>query len=267
MTSTLNLRKIYMFSHLSDERLAEVEKVLKARELKTGEVLFNMDDPGDELYIVEDGQVAIYAPDASSPGNEKPIRIFDQNDALGEMALIDRKPRSLSARALKPSVIRALGLADFQRFVQEDPAFSMSLMEGLSDRIRYTTDFLAEVKTWVGRVSSGDYNDPAFINQVRSWMQSIADGNYDQQAEGDSDASNHYTDETLSALAAEFATMTAKVQQREAELKQQITELKIAIDNSKREEEVKRVTQTKTFEDLRARAKAMREEAQRFDEN
>src|SRR5687768_14663913 len=116
MTSALNLRKIYMFNHLSDERLAEVEAVLKRRELKAGEVLFNMDDPGDELYIVESGQVAIYAPNANNPGEEKPIRIFDQNDALGEMALIDRKPRSLSARALKPSVIKALGLSDFQRF-------------------------------------------------------------------------------------------------------------------------------------------------------
>jgi CRP-like cAMP-binding protein len=267
MTSALTLRKIYMFTHLSDERLAEVEAVLKPRELKAGEVLFNMDDPGDELYIVESGQIAIYAPDATSPGNEKAIRIFDQNDALGEMALIDRKPRSLSARALKPSLIKALGLADFQRFVQEDPAFSMSLMEGLSDRIRYTTDFLAEVKTWVGRVSSGEYNDPAFVGQVRKWMQNIADGNYEQHHMGDGESSNHYTDETLSALAAEFATMTAKVQQREEELKQQISELKIAIDNSRREEEVKRVTQTKNFEDLRARAKAMREEAQRFDEN
>ena len=100
---------------------------------------------------------------------------------------------------------------------------------------------------------------------ARAYVTAIAEGDY-ERTRGDGETSNQYSDETLSALAAEFATMAAKVKQREEELKQQIVELKIAIDQSQREEEVKRVTASRNFEDLRAKAKAMREAAQKFDE-
>jgi CRP-like cAMP-binding protein len=51
-----------MFSRLSEERLAEIHISLETRPLEAGEILFNMGDPGDELYIIEMGQIAIYAP-------------------------------------------------------------------------------------------------------------------------------------------------------------------------------------------------------------
>src|SRR5689334_20593163 len=139
-----SLQNNYLFSYLSADRMKEVESLLKPRDLKAGETLFNMGDPGDELYIVAEGEVAIYAPDSSKAGQEKPIRMFEVGDALGEMALIDNKPRSLSARAVKPSRVLGLRIEDFRRLIGEEPDMALSVMTGLSDRIRYTTEFLNE---------------------------------------------------------------------------------------------------------------------------
>ena len=55
MTHPISLRNVYLFSHLSDERLAEIEAALESRDLKAGEELFNMGDSGDELFVVADG--------------------------------------------------------------------------------------------------------------------------------------------------------------------------------------------------------------------
>ena len=93
MTETIHLKKIQMFSQLPDEALEQVRAVLEAKSLASGEILFNLDDPGDELYIVQKGRVAIFMPSEEKPGQEQPIRIFADQEALGWL-LRFRKTRS-----------------------------------------------------------------------------------------------------------------------------------------------------------------------------
>ena len=255
MSSTVSLRKIYLFDAVSDERLAEIESVLESRSYKAGDILFNIDDPGDELLIVADGGIGIFNPDPDNPGGEKPIRIFQEEEALGEMALIDKKPRSLSARAEEDSVVLVLKGEDFRRLVEEDVDISFAVMNGLSDKIRYTTSFLNEVRTWVGRVTDGGYDNNEILNQVNSWVGKITEGEY----AGVIEDKQKYKDESISALAAEFATMAAKVKEREEELKREIVQLKIEIDETKRKEDAGEIMQSDFFKDLQARAAQLRE--------
>jgi CRP-like cAMP-binding protein len=255
--STASLRNNYLFSHLSDQRLSEVEASMKSRQLQAGEILFNMGDPGDELYIVADGKIAIYAPDTQSPGKEKPIRIFEKDEALGEMAVIERKPRSLSARAVEPSRVLAFGVDAFRSLIQEEPEMAFAVMKDLSDRIRYTTNFLNEVRTWVGRVTNGEYSENAdFADEVRGWMSNIAQGDYESAEK----AAAAYRDETLSTLAAEFAHMAAEVKHREDALRQEIVELQIQIDEEKRKLDLSRVKSAMNLDAIREQAARLRSE-------
>src|SRR5574341_288149 len=255
MADTFSLRNIYLFAHLSDARLSQIAPVLERRTLKKGDVVFNRGDAGDALFLVEQGQLAIFAPDPANPGEEKPIRLFHKEDALGEMALIDHQPRSLSARAEQDSVVLVLKDSDFRRFVSEDADLAFAVMEGLSDRIRYTTDFLGEVRAWVGKVTQGEYQNEAFVSEVQGWVKQIAEGQYDEAMQ----APARYRDETLARLAADFAHMAARVKEREDELKREIVQLKIQIDESKRAEEVNRIQQSEFFQSLQAKARQMRQ--------
>lgn len=254
MTVTSLLKNSYMFSRLSEERLAEINISLKSQELKAGEVLFNMGDPGDELFIVEAGQIAIYSPNKENPGQEKPIRIFREGSILGEMALIDRQPRSLSARALEPSRVLVLGGNNFRYFVEQDSNMAFAVMYGLSDRIRYTTEFLNEVRSWVGRVTQGDYSSDQFLDEVQGWVKQVSKGEYEETIQ-----LKYHQDQTLSSLAAEFAKMAAMVQQREKQLKQEIAQLKIEINEAKRKEDVAEIKESDYFRSIQAQVKAMRE--------
>ncbi len=255
MITTSLLKNSYMFSRLSEERLAEIHGGLESRRLSAGEVLFNMGDVGDELFIVEAGQVAIYAPNEENPGQEKPIRIFRAGGILGEMALIDRQPRSLSAKALEPSRVLVLGGSNFRYFVEEDPNLAYAVMYGLSDRIRYTTEFLNEVRSWVGRVTQGDYSSDQFLDEVRGWVQQVSEGEYEE-----SPKPNKYQDQTLATLAAEFAKMAAMVQEREKELQREIAQLKIEINEAKRKEDVEEIKESDYFRSLQEQVKTMREQ-------
>lgn len=255
MITTSMLKNSYMFHRLSEERLAAIQAALETRELQTGELLFNMGDPGDELFIVETGQVAIFAPNKDNPGQEKPIRIFRTGGILGEMALIDRQPRSLSARALEPSRVLVLDGKDFRYHVEEEPSLAFAVMYGLSDRIRYTTEFLNEVRSWVGRVTQGDYSSDQFLDEVRGWVKQVSAGEYEETFR----PKNHQ-DQTLSTLAAEFARMAAVVQQREKALQKEIAQLKIEINESKRKEDVQEIKDSDYFRSIQEQIKAMREQ-------
>jgi CRP-like cAMP-binding protein len=227
------LRSIRLFQRLSDDALSEVKAALTSRHLDAGEILFHMGDPGDELFIVGSARVAIYAPNPEHPEEERPIRIMQPLDILGEMALIDQQPRSLSAKALEPGEIWALKADDFLALIRNDPQVALSVMSGLNDRIRYTTQFLGEVRDWVKRVAEGQY-------------------------ERDLKPGAAYEDPSISSLAAEFAQMAAQVQKRETELRQQVFQLQIEIDTVKKERQVSEIVESDYFQSLAAQARRLR---------
>jgi CRP-like cAMP-binding protein len=237
MTTDFSLKNITLFSQLDEDAQNQVKKVLQSRSIQAGEILFNQGDVGDYLVIVQAGRVAIFSPVEGVEGGGKPIRIFHPGEVLGEMALIDHKPRSLSARAEEPSTVLILDGVNFLQLISQNAALSMSIMQGLSDRVRYTTDFLNEVRNWVRKMAEGDY-------QV---------GSYQSGKSG-------YQDQTLASLAADFAQMAAAVQKREEQLRQEVAKLRIEIDESKRKQEVEQITGSDFYQDLRAKIRKMRDE-------
>jgi CRP-like cAMP-binding protein len=234
MTPTVLLKSILIFKALSDEAIEQVADGLKTRTLQTGEVLFNLGDPGDEMIIVEQGKIAIYMPDDGQPQAGQALRIFQPGDILGEMALIDHQPRSASARAETDSVIATLDIKTFKRLLEEHPDVAMGVMSGLSNRIRYTTNFIGE---------------------VRQWMQKLAEGNY-QGIETPAEMQ----DSSLSALAADFVRMAARVREREEKLQQEVAQLRIEIDEAKRRQEVTQITGSEYYVSLKEKLKALRDE-------
>jgi CRP/FNR family transcriptional regulator len=228
------LKKVSIFKSLSNEAIERVAGVLKTRTLQAGEVLFNLGDPGDEMIIVRKGEVAIYMPNAGAPQSGQALRIFRSKDILGEMALIDRLPRSASARAETRATIAALDIETFKNLIESHPEVAMGVMSGLSEKIRYTTEF---------------------INNMAKEMQKLAEGNYQ-----DIQTPINVKDSSLAALAAEFVRMAARVREREEKLQQEVAQLRIEIDETKRRQEVTQITGSDYYTSLKEKLKALREE-------
>ncbi|NDJ76202.1 MAG: cell wall metabolism sensor histidine kinase WalK [Chloroflexi bacterium] len=88
----------------------------------------------------------------------------------------------------------------------------------------------------------------------------IGEGDYDQDL-------SHLTpgrfSDEIGKLAEVFEIMVGKVATREQKLKQQVVELQIMIDESKRQEQVEEIVDTDFFRDLQSKARAMREGMQK----
>lgn len=229
------LKKIHLFRNLPDAALEQIHQKLNSRELKKDAILFKMGETGDELILVKSGQIAIFTPDIK--GAQHIIRIFHPGESLGEMALIDEKPRSLSAKAVVDSEILTLSKSAFMELLQgKNVEIGLEIMRELSARVRYTTDFLNEVKDWVQIIAEGQYESAL------------------QKAQEKSEDS----DQMMATLAAEFTQMASQVQRREEALKQQVARLKIEVDEKKRKEDFEEIVQSEYYQELKAKMDEIR---------
>jgi CRP-like cAMP-binding protein len=90
-------RDLFTEQHLSSLEINLLSTLSRERKLRGGEVLFHEGDPGDAMYIILDGRVRI---SKQIPGaGEEALAILERGDYFGEMALIDRQPRSAEATA------------------------------------------------------------------------------------------------------------------------------------------------------------------------
>jgi CRP/FNR family transcriptional regulator, cyclic AMP receptor protein len=94
-----------------------------------GEVLFEKGEPGHLMYVVKSGSLQIldgnYVYETVSAGG-----------IVGEMALVDRSPRSATARAIEPSTVIPIDERRFLFMVQQTPFFSLRLMRVMTARLR-----------------------------------------------------------------------------------------------------------------------------------
>jgi CRP-like cAMP-binding protein len=90
-------RKLFEEQRLSSLEINFLASLSQERKLAPGEVLFHEGDVGAEMYVVLEGRVMIYK---YIPGaGEEALAFLERGDYFGEMALIDREPRSADARA------------------------------------------------------------------------------------------------------------------------------------------------------------------------
>lgn len=98
------------------------------------------------------------------------------------------------------------------------------------------------------------------IITIANSAENIANGNY--KLDNDFEDVINRSDE-LGKLAAVFKNMTNQIYRRENELKNEVKELKIILEKNENIEAVKKITGTKYFQDLKKRAKEMRENSEK----
>ncbi len=100
--------------------------------MKPGDLLFKQGDPPDEVYMVKSGKVEIFIGEGD---NKKRLAVITEGEFIGEMSIIDGKPRSASAQALDDSTILILDRRALQKQIEEDPLLG-ALITTLVRRLR-----------------------------------------------------------------------------------------------------------------------------------
>ena len=104
-------------------------------------VIFKEGDPSDLMYDIRWGKVGIYANYGTPEQVLLTTLIGDQ--FLGEMGVIERKPRSATAVALEETTAVALGQDDFVDYLADKPAKALAVLQNTAHRLReLSADFV-----------------------------------------------------------------------------------------------------------------------------
>jgi CRP/FNR family transcriptional regulator, cyclic AMP receptor protein len=96
---------------------------------KAGDTVFKEGEPGDQMYVVIEGEVDIIV-------HDKVVETVGIENFLGEMALIDEQPRSATAVAKTDCTLAPINQNRFKFLVQQTPHFALHLMKGMVERLR-----------------------------------------------------------------------------------------------------------------------------------
>ncbi|MGH8631127.1 MAG: cyclic nucleotide-binding domain-containing protein [Burkholderiales bacterium] len=106
--------------------------VLKASDFESyaeGQVIFKEGEPGDRMYYIVAGEVNVLV-------RGKLVDVVKTGGILGEIALIDDKPRSATAMAKTACRLIPINRKRFAAMVQETPNFALQVMRTMADRLR-----------------------------------------------------------------------------------------------------------------------------------
>ena len=105
----------------------------KVRSLASGDVLFREGEVGDFAYQITSGEIEI----CKFTGDEYvTLSKLKKGDLFGEMALIDRQPRSAMARATKETIVKEIDKNALLNYLKNSPQTAFNMMQQLAGYAR-----------------------------------------------------------------------------------------------------------------------------------
>lgn len=126
------MRTIAMFEGLTEHQLQRLLAISDEEVFDKGAVLFRQGETGDRLYIIVDGQVEVRL--RSRPDQAERTQVFlGRGQVVGEMALLDKGPRSATIRCSQDhTVLRSLSHAACSELCNADAAIGYAIMRNLA---------------------------------------------------------------------------------------------------------------------------------------
>jgi len=138
--NTKLLADVPFFALLGDherEILAERIDVVSAR---VGDVLFQRGDPGDSMYVLQQGTVELFF--RNDTGDPIILETAKAGDFFGETSLLDGGPRTASARVIEPMVALVVDREDLDELFRLHPAAALDMLSATGRRLRETARLL-----------------------------------------------------------------------------------------------------------------------------
>ena len=123
------LRKVNLFSDCTEKQLAFNATRVEDVDVPAGRVLCQEGTSGGEFFVVVSGSAEVQR-------SGKVIGHMGAGDFFGEIALIDRGPRSATVVASSPMRLLILGTSQFQDVIHQDPEMARQLLYAVTKRLR-----------------------------------------------------------------------------------------------------------------------------------
>jgi CRP/FNR family transcriptional regulator, cyclic AMP receptor protein len=123
------LKGVSFFDGFSDSELNRVAELADDVEAEVGAVLVDQGRVGQECFVILDGEAGVYVADDH-------IATVGPGSMVGEMALVEHRPRNATVVAETPMSLLAFDTAHFKQLLEEMPKVHDRVMETLAARLQ-----------------------------------------------------------------------------------------------------------------------------------
>ncbi|HJU86781.1 MAG TPA: mechanosensitive ion channel family protein [Gemmatimonadota bacterium] len=125
------LREVPLFDPLTDQETRSLASRARVERYFTGEVVMRQGQPGDSLYIIDDGGVAVMV---SADGRSEKLAELGPSTIIGEMALMTGAERTATVTATMPTQFVVIDRDAFRKTLLQNPQIAEEISEMLSTR-------------------------------------------------------------------------------------------------------------------------------------
>lgn len=123
------LHSIPLFDRLDRKHLARLGMLTEEVDVPAGKVLIRQGELGDEMMVIVSGSFTVERDGVR-------INALGTGDFFGEIALIDRGPRTATVTADTPSRLLVISHRDFGALMDEFPEVATEVLVTLAHRLR-----------------------------------------------------------------------------------------------------------------------------------
>ena len=133
------LGRVDIFKGLGPPELLEVARICSARSYQSGDVVFEEDSEGDELYIIHKGsvEVLIWTRTAEGKTRQTAINTIWAGRSFGEMVLIGGGTRSATIRCAEDTLLLVINRFEFDRICERNPRIGYRVMRNIAEDLVY----------------------------------------------------------------------------------------------------------------------------------
>jgi CRP/FNR family cyclic AMP-dependent transcriptional regulator len=130
----LRLKRSPVFSEVNTETLRVVARELVEETYMPGERVCDINDQGDQMYIIETGRIGISINE--DPGKKEFVAVLHEGDCFGEMGMLDDLPRSATAHVIDKTHLLVLEKACLRSLISKFPELALGILRSMSLRLR-----------------------------------------------------------------------------------------------------------------------------------
>jgi CRP/FNR family transcriptional regulator len=136
-------RSVPLLARLAPADLKALASKGRVRSYRSGAVIFGQGERGDSLHVVVSGAVRVNV--LSATGEEATLALLGPGECVGDLSLLDGRPRSASAVASGTTKTLMVTRNDFAQWLATRPKAGLALLETLALRVRRTDEALADL--------------------------------------------------------------------------------------------------------------------------
>jgi CRP-like cAMP-binding protein len=122
------LRNVPLFSDLDERDLESLAEEFNERRFSAGDTVALEGEGGLMFFVVESGELSVEV-------HGDAVSTIGPGAAFGEIALIDRRPRTATVTAASDVKAYGLPVFVFRPFVEARPQLAWKLLEAMADRL------------------------------------------------------------------------------------------------------------------------------------